>query len=75
MAKKTKKLKKSLKVSKKPTKTADQLKNINEIRYLERLIELSLRNVGKSEQLDKLFTGQANKLKEQINKLKLVSMN
>lgn len=63
MAKKTKKSKKTMKKTKED-------KNIKEIKYLERLIELSLRNVGKSEELDKLFTNQANRLKQQINKLK-----
>lgn len=72
MANKTQKHKKSLKVSKNTTKSAEQNKNINEIKYLHRLIELSLRNVGKSEQLDKLFTDQANRIKEEITKLKLV---
>jgi len=71
MAKKTKKRKTVVK--KAPKKIAEH-KNANEIRYLEKLIELSLRNVtGKSEELDKLFTNQANRLKEQISKLKMVS--
>ena len=57
MAKKTKKVvKKSLRVKKSRTKNVEENKNINEIQYLDRLIELSLRNVGKYEQLDKLFT-------------------
>lgn len=63
MAKKTKKLKKVVKKVK-------EHKNINEIRYLEKLIELSLRNVnGKSEELDKLFTNQASRLKLDLAKL------
>jgi regulator of protease activity HflC (stomatin/prohibitin superfamily) len=63
MAKKTKKPKKVVKKTK-------ENKNTKEIKYLERLIELSLRNVtGKSEELDKLFTNQANRMKEQIIKL------
>lgn len=64
MAKKTKKRKKVVKKVK-------ENKNTKEIKYLERLIELSLRNVsGKSEELDKLFKNQADKLQGQIFKLK-----
>jgi hypothetical protein len=63
MAKKTKK-------PKKVVKKVKENKNINEIRYLEKLIELSLRNVnGKSEELDKLFTNQANRLKSDLAKV------
>jgi len=73
MAKKTKKVvKKSLRVKKSRTKNVEENKNINEIQYLDRLIELSLRNVGKYEQLDKLFTEQANRIQEQIDKLKSI---
>ena len=67
MAKKTKKHKKAVK---RVTRKIKINKNINEIEYLERLIELSLRNVGKSEELDKLFNNQANRIREEIAKLK-----
>lgn len=62
MAKKTKK-------PKKVVKKVKVHKNIKEIEYLQRLIELSLRNVGKSEQLDKLFINQAHRIQAEISKL------
>lgn len=64
MAKKTKK-------PKKVVKKVKENKNTNEIKYLERLIELSLRNVtGKSEELDKIFKNQAERIAGQLLKVK-----
>jgi hypothetical protein len=63
MAKKTKK-------KKKVVKKVKEHKNAKEIKYLERLVELSLRNVGQSESLDKLFKNQADRIQSEIFKLK-----
>ena len=43
----------------------------SKIQYLQKLIDISLNQVdGKSEELDNLFTNQANRLKVQLDKLK-----
>jgi len=44
---------------------------LNQIRYLEILLNISLKSVdGRSEQLDMLFANQARRIQLQINKLK-----
>jgi hypothetical protein len=56
------------KVSTKKTKNTEL---DNQIKYLQVLIGHSINAAdGKSEELDKLFTNQANKLKLQLDKLK-----
>ena len=64
MAKKTKK--------KKPSKSKKlSVKLVKQIQYLKLLKQVSLNAAdGKSEQLDSLFTSQADKIQHEIEKLK-----
>jgi hypothetical protein len=58
------------KVTKRPKKKMNP-ELVNEIRQLEVLLKYSLRAVdGSSQELDKLFQGQADKIKGKLNKLK-----
>lgn len=65
MARKTKK-----KVKKKINHSRNK-ENYNQIKHLEVLLAFTVRVIdGRSEQLDIIFMGQANKIKDQIEKLK-----
>lgn len=71
MASKPKKKSKSLKNKTNRAPKADIEKFVKEFTFLQILLDYTMRVVdGKSEQLDLLFTAQANRIREQMENLK-----